>query len=47
MKRRGTDLWRVRVGRFATMNEAKAARDILANLNESNGGISQLAPEKK
>ena len=47
VKRRGTDLWRVRVGRFATMNEAKAARDILANLNESNGGISQLAPEKK
>lgn len=47
VKRRGTDLWRVRVGRFATMNEAKTARDILANLNESNGGISQLAPEKK
>ncbi len=47
VKRRGTDLWRVRVGRFATMNEARAARDILANLNESNGGISQLAPEKK
>ncbi len=47
VKRRGTDLWRVRVGRFGSMSDARTARDILASLNESNGGISQLAPEKK
>lgn len=47
VKRRGTDLWRVRVGRFGTMENAKAARDLLALHNESNGGISQLPQEKK
>ena len=47
VKRRGTDLWRVRVGRFATMADAKKARDILALNNESHGGISQLPAEKK
>ena len=47
VKRRGTDLWRVRVGRFATMADAKKARDILTLNNESHGGISQLPAEKK
>lgn len=47
VKRRGTDLWRVRVGRFATMADAKKARDVLTLNNESHGGISQLPAEKK
>ena len=44
--RRGTDLWRVRVGRFATRADAKTALDYLALKKESNGGISQLPQEK-
>lgn len=46
VKRRNSDLWRVRVGRFATLDDAKAARDLLALNSESHGGISQL-PVKK
>lgn len=46
VKRRNSDLWRVRVGRFATLDDAKAARDLLALNSESHGGISQL-PAKK
>ena len=46
VKRRHSDLWRVRVGRFATLDDAKAARDLLALNSESHGGISQL-PAKK
>ncbi len=46
VKRRNSDLWRVRVGRFATLDDAKAARDLLALNSESHGGISQL-PSKK
>ncbi len=46
VKRRNSDLWRVRVGRFETLDDAKAARDLLALNSESHGGISQL-PAKK
>ena len=46
VKRRNSDLWRVRVGRFATLDDAKASRDLLALNSESHGGISQL-PAKK
>ena len=44
VKRRNSDLWRVRVGRFETLDEA--ARDLLALNSESHGGIGQL-PAKK
>ena len=46
VKRRNSDLWRVRVGRFETLDDAKAARDLLALNSESHGGIGQL-PAKK
>ncbi|MDO4937795.1 MAG: SPOR domain-containing protein [Sutterellaceae bacterium] len=42
--RRGSDLWRVRVGRFMTMDEARRALDILALNSIENGGISQDKP---
>ena len=39
VRRRGSDLWRVRVGRFATEDDAKRALDILALNAISNGGV--------
>ncbi len=39
--RRGSDLWRVRVGRFMTRQEAQRAMDILALNSVENGGINQ------
>ena len=39
VRRRGSDLWRVRVGRFASQDDAKRALDILALNAISNGGI--------
>lgn len=39
--RRGSDLWRVRVGRFMTQDEARRALDILALNSIENGGINQ------
>ena len=44
--RRGTDLWRVRVGRFASEQDAKRALDILAFNAIENGGVNQ-EPAKK
>ena len=44
--RRGTDLWRVRVGRFASEQEARRALDILAFNAIENGGVNQ-EPAKK
>ena len=40
VRRRGSDLWRVRVGRFATEEDARHALDILALNAISNGGIN-------
>lgn len=42
--RRGSDLWRVRVGRFMTQDEARRALDILALNSIENGGINQERP---
>lgn len=39
VRRRGSDLWRVRVGRFASEEDAKRALDILALNSISNGGV--------
>lgn len=39
--RRGTDLWRVRVGHFASEQEARRALDILALNAIENGGVNQ------
>ena len=39
VRRRGSDLWRVRVGRFAAEEDARRALDILALNAVSNGGI--------
>ena len=39
VRRRGSDLWRVRVGRFATEDDARRALDILALNAVNNGGI--------
>ena len=39
--RRGTDLWRVRVGHFASEQEAHRALDILALNAIENGGVNQ------
>lgn len=44
--RRGSDLWRVRVGRFMTQDEARRALDILALNSIENGGINQ-EPKKQ
>lgn len=43
VKRRNSDLWRVRVGRFETLDDAKAARDLLALNSESHGGHQSAA----
>ena len=40
VRRRGSDLWRVRVGRFAAEADARRALDILALNAVSNGGIN-------
>lgn len=40
VRRRGSDLWRVRVGRFATQEDAQRAMDILALNAVSNGGVN-------
>lgn len=45
--RRGSDLWRVRVGRFMTQDEARRALDILALNSIENGGINQERPAAK
>lgn len=42
VQRRGSDLWRVRVGRFKTEAEARHALDILALNGIDNGGLSTL-----
>lgn len=39
--RRGSDLWRVRVGRFMSEDQARRAMDILALNSIDNGGIHQ------
>ena len=39
VRRRGSDLWRVRVGRFASEEDARRALDILALNAISNGGV--------
>lgn len=39
VRRRGSDLWRVRVGRFASEEDARRALDILALNAVSNGGV--------
>ena len=39
--RRGTDLWRVRVGRFASELDARRAMDILALNAIDNGGVNE------
>lgn len=39
VRRRGSDLWRVRVGRFATEEDARRALDVLALNAVSNGGV--------
>lgn len=39
VKRRDTNLWRVRVGKFATQQEAGTAADILALNAVANGGV--------
>ncbi len=45
--RRGTDLWRVRVGRFASEQEARRALDVLAFNAIENGGVNQEPAGKK
>ncbi len=47
VRRRGSDLWRVRVGRFAALDDAKVALDILAHNSIVNGGINQQAADTK
>ena len=42
--RRGSDLWRVRVGKFLTQDDARRALDILALNSIENGGINQEKP---
>ncbi|MGN1209189.1 MAG: SPOR domain-containing protein, partial [Duodenibacillus sp.] len=43
--RRGSDLWRVRVGKFLTQDDARRALDILALNSIENGGIHQEKPK--
>lgn len=47
IKRRNSALWRVRVGRFATQNDARAALDLLALNGIANGGVNVEAAPKK